>query len=281
MPALPNLIVIGAAKCGTSSLHSYLSEHPQIFMSTPKELRFFIKDDWSERLDWYMEHFRADATVRGESSPKYTHYPLRPHVPERIWSVAPEARFIYLVRDPIERIVSHWVHRYAQGERGRSLDDYVARCREPDNELICPSRYHTQVERYLSVFPRERLLVIDQHDLKQHRARTLREVFRFVGVDESFESPVFATERNTRDHHRALTRVGFPLWNRALGPAVRRLPQPARSAAQRRLVRALSRPVADRPQLTSTQRERLRTELQDEVDALREFTGKEFASWSL
>jgi hypothetical protein len=281
VPALPNLLIIGAAKCGTTSLHEYLAAHPQISMSSPKELRFFNEHDWRGRLDWYRGHFDADAPVRGESSPRYTQHPYRPHVPERIASVAPDARLIYVVGDPIERIVSHWVHRYAIGERNAPLDGYIRDAHQPANVVVCPSRYHTQVQLYLRHFPGEQLLVLDQHDIRADRTRTLREAFRFLGVDESFESPAFATEHNSRSQHRALTRVGFPLWNRVLGPAVRRLPEPRRTRARERLLRMLSRPVTERPRLTPAQHERLRRELQDEVDQLRELTGKRFASWSL
>src|SRR5205085_12476815 len=73
--ALPNLIVIGAQKCGTSGLHYYLSLHPEISVSTPKELNFFIAErNWPLGLDWYRSHFDAEARVRSEASPNYSAY---------------------------------------------------------------------------------------------------------------------------------------------------------------------------------------------------------------
>ena len=122
--ALPNLLIIGAAKCGTTSLHAYLDQHPDVFMARPgpdsrgeKEMRFFWRDDWYERLDWYQEQFDPRARVRGEATPSYAHYPYLRDVPRRIHSLVPDARFIYIVRDPIERIVAHWVQARADGER--------------------------------------------------------------------------------------------------------------------------------------------------------------------
>src|ERR687898_136777 len=74
--ALPNLVVLGAQKCGTSGLHFYLDLHPEIAMSMPKELNFFIEErGWPRGTDWYMQHFDPDAPIRGESSPNYTTYP--------------------------------------------------------------------------------------------------------------------------------------------------------------------------------------------------------------
>jgi hypothetical protein len=278
---LPNLFVIGGVKCGTTSLHAYLAEHPQIFMSAKKELHFFWKDDWRKRLDWYEQQFPVDAPVRGESTPHYSLYPEKRHVAERIHSVAPDARFIYLVRDPLERIVSHWVERYSHGEWDRPLADYVRDCDVPENQVICGSRYYTQVEQYMQYFPRDRLLVVDQHDLKADRRGTLQEVFRFLGVDESFESPTFDMERNTRSEKRVLNRVTKPLWDHVLGPPVRHLPEPTRERVRRRILLTLTRPIRERPELTPAQRDRLVRVLQPEVDGLRRFTGKEFATWCL
>lgn len=101
----PNLVVIGAAKCGTTSLHEYLNAHPQIAMSREKELDFFVAEkNWSRGLDWYEAQFE-DAPIRGESSVSYAAFPEYQGVPERIVRALPDARVIYLVRDPVERVV--------------------------------------------------------------------------------------------------------------------------------------------------------------------------------
>ena len=117
---LPNLIVIGSQKCGTSGLHHYLGLHPEISMSKPKELDFFITErNYPLGLDWYQGHFDSRAKVRGESSPNYTAFPQHVGVPERMRSIVPEARLLYMVRDPIDRIGAHWVHNFAKRrERG-------------------------------------------------------------------------------------------------------------------------------------------------------------------
>jgi len=124
---LPNLLVIGAAKCGTTALHRYLGLHPDIFMSKSKELGFFCSsENWDERLRWYESQFGA-ARVRGESSPSYTNCPRNKGVPERMASLVPDARLIYLVRDPVDRVISQyrfgrWVAGYDYGE----IEDMLA-----------------------------------------------------------------------------------------------------------------------------------------------------------
>src|SRR5579859_6236482 len=137
---LPNLIIIGAPKAGTTSLHRYLELHPQVFMASEKELRYFWRDDWRERRAWYESRFDSDAPVRGEATPAYAAYPHRPNVPERMHELVPQAKLVYLVRDPIERLLSHWVQRRSDGDR-TPFERYMAEYERPDNPIVCPSRY--------------------------------------------------------------------------------------------------------------------------------------------
>src|SRR4051812_36073420 len=110
---LPTFLVIGAAKSGTTSLHSYLDLHPRVAMSEPKEPSFFNREDWEIRRDWYESLFDPAAEVRGESSTAYTRYPIVRGAPERIRALVPDAKLVYVVRDPIDRLVAHWVQSYA------------------------------------------------------------------------------------------------------------------------------------------------------------------------
>ncbi len=121
---LPNLIIIGGLKCGTTSIHHYLGLHPQIQMSKPKELNFFVEElNWDLGLDWYASRFDSRSPVRGESSPHYTNLPRFEGVAARIHEHCPDARLLYMVRDPIKRILSHWVHATGAGyETGEMVD---------------------------------------------------------------------------------------------------------------------------------------------------------------
>jgi hypothetical protein len=276
---LPNLIIIGAPKCGTTSLHFYLDLHPEVSMSEQKELHYFSRSNWRERQGWYEEQFEGCETpVRGEATPAYAFYPRKRGIPERIHSLIPEAKLIYVVRDPFEQIVSHWVQLYATGDR-KPFGEYL---REPgweENRLVCASRYATQLEQYLEHFPATQLLVVDHSDLKANRRDTLSEVFRFLDVDEGFDSLQFDQERNTRTEQYALTRVGLPLWNRVLGPVVRRLPPRAHEAIGKRTIKLLSRKISSTPEIEPSLRPQIETLFKEEVDRLRALTGKRFESW--
>jgi len=179
--ALPNLIVVGSQKCGTSGLHYYLGLHPEVSMSRPKELNFFIEErNWSRGVDWYQRHFDPSATIRGESSPNYTAYPQHMGVPERMASLVPDARLIYIVRDPLARIAAHWVHNFS---KRREKGDLKTTLMHPNTSYLVRSQYHMQLQQFLRYFDREQILVFQQSDLRDDRTATLRRVFEFVGVD--------------------------------------------------------------------------------------------------
>jgi len=121
-PRFPNLVIIGAMKCATTSLHYCLSLHPDIQMSQPKELSFFLSEEnYAKGLDWYASHFRKPALVHGEATPGYAYFPFFSGVAERMARTIPNAKLIYMVRDPIDRVISHYIHDVAAGFEARSL----------------------------------------------------------------------------------------------------------------------------------------------------------------
>jgi hypothetical protein len=273
--ALPNLIVIGAQKCGTSGLHYYLSLHPEISVSRPKELNFFIAErNWPLGLDWYRSHFDPNAKVRSEASPNYTAYPQHLEVPERMHSVVPDARLLYMVRDPIDRIAAHWVHNYA---KRREKGDLRATLMHPNTSYLARSHYHAQLLRFLRLYPRDRVLVIEQEELRNRRLETLRRVFEFTGVDPGFSHPGFATQRHRTSRKRRGTRL-----TRALDRLDRR-----RGTVSARRFRALAGAVLpigrsiEVPDVRSALPPETLRSLRDDAEQLRELTGLDLSGWSI
>ena len=244
-------------------------------------MRFFWREDWVDRMDWYQSHFAHMTTpVRGEATPSYSAHPYHRDVAERISALIPGARLLYIVRDPIERIVSHYIQQRADGDP-RSFTEHMRELDRPDNSIVCPSRYAEQIDRYLEHFSPSQLLVVDQHRLRHERRATLRRVFGFLGVDPDFWDPEFERERNRRDEKYTLTRSGAALFHGLIDPfgrhvIRRRWPQLSSSVR-----RALSRRITERPVVDGALRERLTDMLQPEVERLRALTGEPFASWSL
>jgi hypothetical protein len=274
--ALPNLIVIGAMKCGTTSLHHYLDLHPEIQMSTPKELAFFAADrNWPRGVDWYRAHFSPESPVRGESSPQYTNYPTRVGVAERMSELLPNAKLIYMVRDPIERMISEYLHRSATGEERRP----IARALR-DRRYLDPSRYRVQLDQFLNHYPADRVCVADARELRDQRGPTLRSIFEFLGVDASYTSSGFdrlweTTAGKNRKYAVLQRSRGLPLLR-----STARLPQRARWALERVKYSTVGGRV-ERPQLDDALRAELRAELGDDAAGIREFAGREFAGWAV
>jgi len=190
--ALPNVIVIGAMKCGSTSLHKYLDAHPQIAMSEGKELNFFYRDErWENQgVPWYRSQFDADAPVRGESSVNYTKSPEISRVTaERMRQLVPDAKLIYLVRHPIDRAISHYLHTKAAGNEERPLSEAL---RDFDEAYVARGLYFANVRPFLKAFSHDQLLVIPQEALLAERSETLDLVFSFLGVDSVVDAPEFS-----------------------------------------------------------------------------------------
>jgi Sulfotransferase family len=277
--ALPNLIVIGGLKCGTTSLHHYLNLHPEIAMSRPKELNFFVAElNWELGPDWYAGHFDGTAAVRGESSPHYTNLPRFAGVAERMRGLLPDApRLVYIVRDPIDRMLSHYLHNVGGGYESRPLESALT---DPGSAYVTRSRYAMQAEPYLREFGSERLLIVAREELRDERARTMGRVFEFCGVDPAFSSPQFEREWETGSGKSS---GGFRLMDRAVRlPGLRtldrnfdRLPESLRWQVER-VVHDPETGAAPKPELALELRDRLASLFRDDVAQLERIAGREF-----
>jgi len=274
--ALPNLVVIGAQKCGTSGLHYHLGLHPEISMSKPKELNFFIEErNWHRGADWYKRHFDAEARVRGESSPNYTAYPHHVGVPERMHSLIPDAQLIYVVRDPLVRIASHWVHNYA---KRREKGDLRTTLTHPNTSYLVRSQYHMQLQQFLRFFDREQILVFQQSDFRRDRGDSLRRIFEFLGVDAGFTHPSFERERHATARKTRATRLAARLEKMSRSRRGRLLPPKIWFALDERL--PLRRPI-ERPDVREVLDEETLRVLREDAERLRELVGRDFADWSI
>src|SRR6056297_2788047 len=113
-------------KGGTTSLYRYLGEHREVGISSEKEINFFrTEEEFQKGQEWYKKLFANDKKIVGEASPDYTKRHLYPGVAERINSLLPNVKLIYILRDPLERIISHYVHNYAQGRESKDLNEIL------------------------------------------------------------------------------------------------------------------------------------------------------------
>lgn len=278
--ALPNLLVIGAQKAGTSSLHRYLDLHPEISMSHNKELNFFMlhSEPSDAEFQRYKQNFDPRARVRGESSPNYTCYPQVSGIPERIHRLIPDAKLIYMVRDPIERAVSSYLQARAIGEDLRPIADALE---DPNTWYVSRGLYYAQLERYLPYFRQEQILVVAQEALLAQRAETMRRIFGFLDVDQSFWSPGFEQRWEVSSGKGRLYKFAYRASRRIAGPEFwRRLPTGVRWLGER-IVYSPRDDESSRPDLDEGLRERLTERFREDARKLRELTGEDFPRWSV
>jgi hypothetical protein len=219
----PNLFIVGAAKAGTTSVYNYLNSHPEIFMSPIKEPNFFGSDiQWKkfredykhnteldfdeyfskeileekhiafvENKNHYMSLFRNSEVfkIRGEVSTSYLYSSL---AAKEIYEFNPNAKIIIILREPVERTVSHYLMDYARGNQkvynilNDLKTDFTASHKGwgISNLYIDLSLYQEQIQRYMDIFPKEQIILLDYEDLKKDPNRFMAEIFKFINVKD-------------------------------------------------------------------------------------------------
>ena len=233
---LPDFLIVGAMKCGTTTLQAQLAAQPGVFMATPKEPNFFSDDDtYARGLDWYQGLF-ADApsdALKGEASTHYTKLPTYPDCAARLTATLPDVRLVYLIRNPVARAISHFIHDWTMGLISEPIDRACARY----PELTSYSCYARQIAPYVEAYGADRVLVVSLEEMEQHPQAVLERVCGFIGVP----GPVVWREDLTRQNVSAerVRRFAFDwlLVRNPVAKALRRalLPKRWRVALKRRL----------------------------------------------
>jgi len=194
---LPDFVVIGAMKAGTVSLRRYLDEHPDVFLGRGGrfgEPNFFVAEhNWHRGRGWYESLFdgAVGATALGECSPSYTMAPAFDGVPGRMAQVLPNARLVYVVRDPIARMQSMYMHQVSAGRERRRPEAALL-----DDRYLGPSRYGFQLAAFFDHFERGQVLVIASEVLRDRPREALSAVFGHLGVDPA----AVDLDQRHRDH---------------------------------------------------------------------------------
>ena len=292
----PNFFIVGAPKCGTTALHAYLSQHPDVMMSDPKEPHFFGSDlEFRYRrrptAGQYRSYFADSAGHAriGEASVWYLYSERAAH---EIHAAVPEARIIAMLRDPVEMIPSLHGQFLYNGHEDLPLeealaaeDDRAAGRRIPPHANFPRgllyrrvASYATQLERYLGEFGADRVHVIVYDDFKADAAAAYRGVLGFLEIDPDHRPDFAVVNASKRSRSLALRRVlnDPPEWARAI---VRRLaPQTARRRLYRSAVR-LNSEAAQRETLSANAAERLRQEMAHQNRRLEALLGRKLSGW--
>lgn len=188
-PRLADFYIIGAMKSATSTLHEQLARRQAFFMSEPKEPNFFNDDAlYPAQFSWYENLFAlaTDEQICGESSTHYTKLPTFEHTAERIFKHTPQARLVYIMRHPTQRLVSHYIHEWTEGRAGSDISHEVM----TDPQYVAYSSYAYQLAPFLERFDKRQILPVFFEHLTVSKTQELERIARFLG-DTSEETFVW------------------------------------------------------------------------------------------
>jgi hypothetical protein len=299
--ALPDFLVIGAPKAGTTALHAALAQHPGLFMSAVKEPKFFLSDGPPPArggpgdVQTYREHVwrRADyealfdpappGTLRGESTPLYLH-DLDAH--RRIRDLVPEVKLIAVLRDPVERAHSNWTHLWSAGLE--PIGDFVRACEEEPRRAEAGwasfwhytglGKYGGQLEHLYCLFPREQVLILRYLSLVEDPAQTLDRICAFLGVEPGIIGSV--PRENVTAHPEATLRYRTLARTLRIAAATGKfLPGRAATTVTDSLEHLLQRSAPPRQPLTPDERELVLPRFEADIRLLERVTGDDFGFW--
>lgn len=215
MSSKPNLFIIGAMKSGTTSLHNYLNAHPDIYMSDLKEPGYFAEElSWHKGENWYLSLFSAGEGRRyiGESSTHYTKIPLHQGVAERLHHFNPQAKLIYVMRDPFERLVSHYWHAVRGVYHGGEIRPVLKAVQE-DETYVAFSNYAMQLRPYIDLFGRDALYTLTFEELLANTNKEVNRIYAWLGLP-AHDSTEDSRQAHNQKPEQLVGVAGMGLLNR-------------------------------------------------------------------
>ncbi len=264
----PDFIIIGAMKSATSSLHSQLALQPGIFMSTPKEPNFFSDDDqYDKGANWYSDLFKeaGDNTICGESSTHYSKLPDYPKTINRLKQWKDSYKFIYVMRHPVDRLVSHYIHQWSEGVISSDINEAIDRF----PELINYSCYAMQLQPYIDAFGEDSVLPVFYETIRSDPQSELSRIGRFLSYDDEMTWRHKINAQNVSSQRERKFRGYSVLVKSAFATKLRRLfvPQSLRDWVKDRLR------MKNRPELNEASLSRLESRFDEDLGKLSEWLG--------
>lgn len=277
---LPNFVIVGAARSGSTSLYRHLRAHPEVFLPRRKELHYFDKH-WNDGLDWYRSHY-AEASGQpalGDATPTYMY---KAQAVERMAATLPDARLVAILRNPVDRAYSHYWMNRSQWKEKLSFEAALAaepvRLAADDGHkhrgvpgscaYVDRGRYLYQLRRLCEHYPHQRLMVmVFEDELARAPQRAYASLCRFLGIDDSFVAPDLDSAANRSIAYRS----------QLVGRVTRLAPRSLKPVA-RAVARANERPLSYPPMAPET-RARLVEAYRADNAALATWLGRDLSAW--
>ena len=263
-----DFVIIGAQKSGTTSLAYRLSQHPQINFCKHKEPNFFSKsDDWQLQLSEYHQLYEFSAAkILGEASTTYSWFPQYPHTANNLFAYNPDIKIIYIMRQPVERVISHYTHRLLRARTKSDQDLEVF-----ENPIyVNRSRYAMQLKPYLELFPRESILLLTLEEFSSQPAKSHKMISEHLGIDEAGFQSIDLTPQ-----YASMTRTGDKKIKKALTPVARLFPLKVRNALRGPFVYQLDSKIA----FSEETKKLLWQLLENDVEAIENLMSRKLDVW--
>ncbi len=302
--ALPDFLIIGSPKCGSTALHDALIPHPELFLSTPKEPKFFMCDgrkpdpahqrgpgDAHSAQEWVWDRAAYEklfdpapsGTLRGESTPFYL-WDTAAH--RRIRSLIPDVKMIAVVRDPVDRAYSNWVHLWCDGLEPEA--DFLTACHQEPQRVAAgyapfwryleTGLYGRQLEHLYGIFPREQVFVLRYRQLIDDTSEILDRITEFLGVRTGVVRTIPGANVKDWVPDTAVNRL-LRHGIRAGAAAGALLPPQVWRQGEKVALSVLQRGHHRRPSLSLEQRAELLPYFKDDNALLSELTGVDHSDW--
>lgn len=292
----PNLFIVGAPKCGTTSMYDYLKHHQEIFMSERKELHFFGTDLYAPHFvrdaEKYLSYFKnaGDKKRIGEGSTWYLYSKLAAN---EIKNYYPNAKIIIMLRNPVDMMYSLHNQRLYNGNEDiadfeaalEAEEDRKKGVRLPKNPYLIEGLYYRevakfaqQVRRYIDAFGKENVRIIIFDDFKVNTAKVFKETLRFLDVTTDFDYQLRTSNPNKRARSQFMRNILNNPPQTALQFVKKIIPQPIRHALREKVVR-LNTISESRPPMNPKLRSRLQTEFKPEIEELSKLLGRDLTDW--
>ena len=287
---LPNFFILGAAKAGTTALYLYLKQHPQVYLPSQKEPHFFdSRSNYEQGVGFYISKYFNEAdnfTARGEATPAYFHQP--DYVIPRMKSIYGERcpKFIVLLRDPVERAWSHYLHKRRskteQEDFEQALKLEKERLKKDPTSWVgyfSDGLYAQQLEKWFDSYPKTNFLITLTESLSNRPHPTLEKIFSFLEIDKDYDIEI-QKKHNVASKPRSEWLMKFLSRRSILKWPIKKI----LSKRTRRRIKVLMRkknlaPLDKKPSIPNEVAENLRKRYRKDILKLQEMTGKDLSSW--
>ena len=261
-------MIIGVQKCGTTSLANILSQHSKINFCRQKEPSFFCRNkEWEINLDKYHSLYDANATgLKGEASTSYSWYYEFPETSLKLKKYNENLKFIYIMRDPVERIKSHYIHNFLKGyARKNFLNEVLS-----NPTYINHSRYAVQIRPFINLFGKDSILFLKLDELKAGDSAIFKKIGTFLNIDVDEFNILDKSPKNVTKENKKITNLKY-----FLSPVLKYIPTNVKISIRN----SLSYRVSTKVNINSQLRTFLINHLIDDVNSIEDYSGLDLKSW--